>query len=167
MITVVERISTFCGWMAGAGVYAMVILIFIDVILRYFFASPLLFADEMSVYLMIYVAFIGAALTMKMGVHISVDILYRHFPKRSQLWLSSITTVLGTFICFLMTWQAAVWVKYTCDTGFISPGILETPMWIPMASIPVGLLLWSMQFLVEAIKAINLLRQYNSEPGSG
>ena len=164
-IRLVERISAVCGWISGAGVYAMVIIIFVDVILRYFFARPFLFADEISVYSMIYVAFIGAALTMKMGAHIRVDILYGRLRKRFRLWLDSITTILGTAICFIMTWQTAVWVKYTHDTGFTSPGILETPMWIPMAVIPVGLFLWSMQYVAESIKAIDLLRQY-SEPES-
>ena len=158
-IKVVETISSVSGWLSGIGVYGMTIVVFVDVILRYFFSSSLFFSEELSIYFMVYVAFIGAAMTMKKGAHIKVDLLYNRLSEKARLWLDTITTILGTIICFIMTWQSAFWVRYTYKTNFISPGILETPMWIPMACVPIGLFLWSLQYVVESIKALNLLIQ--------
>lgn len=158
----IESVSTVSGWLSGAGVYAMVFIVFIDVVLRYFIGKPLLFADEVSVYCMIYITFIGAALTMKRGAHIKVDILYSKLRKNARLWLDAVTLAVGTIIGAIATWQTALWVRYTYNFGFTSPGILETPMWIPMAIIPIGLFLWTLQYLVEAIKALNTLIQEKS-----
>lgn len=166
-VRVIETISSVSGWLSGIGIYAMTGIIFVDVFLRYVFSKSLLFADEMSIYLMVYIAFIGAGLTMKMGRHIRVDILYLRLSQRAQLWLDIVTTVMGTIVTFIMTWQCTKWVIYTHRTSFISPGILETPMWIPMMVVPIGLFIWSMQYIAESVKAIGLLRTYDSKAGEG
>ena len=158
MITrAIETLSIVSGWLAGIGVYGLTIVVFIDVVLRYFFSRSIFIADELSIYFMIYVAFLGAAMTMKQGAHIKVDLLYKRLSKKARLWLDAVTMIVGTLICFIMTYQCAMWVRYTYKTNYISPSILETPMWIPMSVIPIGLFLWSLQYAVLAIKAVNLL----------
>ena len=158
IIRVIERISSVSGWLSGIGMIVMAVVIFIDVILRYFFTRPLLFADEVSVYCMVYAAFVGAALTLKMRRHIMVDLLYKHLPPKIQLWLDVFTTLLGTFVICIITWESAGWVHYTYKSGFTSPGVLQTAMWIPMSVVPLGLFLWSMQYIVESIKVVNIFR---------
>lgn len=158
MVTrIIEAISTVTGWLAGVGVYGLTITIFIDVVLRTFFRTSIFVADELSIYFMIYVSFIGAAMTMKAGAHIKVDLLYKLLSKKARLWMDAVTMILGTIICFIVTYQCVNWVRYTYTTNFISPSTLETPMWIPMSVIPIGLFLWSLQYMVEAIKAVKLL----------
>ena len=158
MVTkVIETISTVSGWLAGIGVYGLTIFIFIDVVLRYLFNSSIFIAAELSIYFMIYVAFIGAAMTMKNGAHIKVDLLYKQLSHKARLRMDAVTTVLGAIICWIVTYQCAWWVHYTYNTGFTAPSVLQTPMWIPMSVIPIGLFLWGLQYIVEAIKAVQLL----------
>lgn len=158
MMKVIERISSVSGWVSGIGVIVMAVVVTVDIVLRYFFSKPLLFADEVGVYCMIFVAFVGAALTLKMRRHIMVDLLYRRLPRKIQLWLDVITTILGTLVICIITWESADWVHYTYKSGFMSPGVLETPMWIPMSLVPLGLFFWSAQYIVESIKVVTLLR---------
>jgi C4-dicarboxylate transporter DctQ subunit len=145
----------------------MAVVVITDVFLRYFFFKPLLFADDVGVYCMIYIAFVGAALTLKMKRHIMVDLLYDWLPRKVQLWLDVVTTLLGTLVICIITWQSADWVVYTYKSGFTSPGILQTPMWIPMSVVPVGLFLWSMQYIVESIKVVNVLRSQHLKAKEG
>ena len=167
ILRVIEAISSVSGWVSGLGIIVMTGVVFVDVLLRYFFSKPLLFADDFSVYCMVYIAFVGAALTLKMRRHIMVDLLYLRLPRKVQLWLDVMTTLLGTLIICIITWQSAAWVHYTYKSGFISPGILEEPMWIPMAVVPIGLFLWSMQYIVESIKAVKGLRSQHPKAKEG
>ena len=96
-------------------------------------------------------------MTMKQGAHIKVDLLYKRLSEKAKLWLDAVTMILGTIICFIMTYQCTIWVRYTYRTNFLSPSLLETPMWIPMSVIPIGLFLWSLQYVVESMKALNKL----------
>ena len=60
LLRVIETISSWSGWFSGIGVVIMAVMITTDVILRYFFGKPLLFADDISVYSMIFITFVGA-----------------------------------------------------------------------------------------------------------
>lgn len=161
-IRVIERLSSVSGWLSGIGVVVMAVVITVDIFLRYFLSKPLLFSNEVSVYCMVYVTFVGAALTMKKRGHISVDLLYRHLPRKIQLWLDVVTTITGTVVICIIAWESVGWVLYTYNTGFQSPGVLETPMWIPMSVVPLGLFFFSIQYIVESIKVVDVLRSHNS-----
>jgi TRAP-type C4-dicarboxylate transport system permease small subunit len=161
ILRVIETISSASGWLSGLGVFVMLGIISIDVPLRYFFGRPLLISDEVSVYSMIFIAFIGAALTMKMGRHVSVDILWKALPRKVQLWLDVVTSYVGTVIMAIMSWQTIVWAIWVYHSGRLSAGIMETPMWIPQSFIPIGLFLWTMQYIVECVKTTKALKSYH------
>ena len=158
LLKVIETISSISGWLSGIGVLVMLAIICTDVPLRYFLGKPLLISDELSVYCMIYVAFIGAALTMKMGRHVSVDLLWKTLPLKAQLWLDVATAYVGAFIMAIMTWQTIGWIVFVYRSGRLSSGIMETPMWIPQSFIPIGLFLWTMQYIVECAKVTKALK---------
>lgn len=157
-IRTIESFSTVTGWLAGLGVIVMTAIVVVDVFLRYFFSSPLLFSDEITIYSMIYITFIGAALTMKLGRHVNVDLLLIHLPNRARCWLDVATRLTGTIVVFIIAWYTAGWVLYNYRTHYSSSGILETPLWIPMLVVPVGMFFWGLQYLVEFYKAVELLR---------
>jgi TRAP-type C4-dicarboxylate transport system permease small subunit len=167
ILQAVERISSVSGWFSGVGVVIMAVLITVDVFLRYFFGKPLLFADDISVYSMIFITFVGAALTLKMKKHISVDLFYKMLSRRAKLWLDVATTFVGCFVIWVVTWYAIVWVRYTYESGYMSPGILGTPMWIPGLALPIGCFLFGLQYIVECVKVVRALHEQESEAKEG
>jgi TRAP-type C4-dicarboxylate transport system permease small subunit len=167
ILRVIKRISSVSGWFSGVGVIIMVVVITIDVFLRYFFGKPLLFADDISVYCMIFITFVGAALTLKMKRHIRVDILYKMLPRRAQVRMDVATTFVGCFIIWLLTWYTTVWVVYTYQSGYTSSGILQTPMWIPMSVVPIGLFFFGLQYIVECVKVVRALHGQESDAKKG
>jgi len=167
LLRVIETISSWSGWFSGIGVVMMAAVITLDVFLRYFFGKPLLFADDISVYGMIFITFVGAALTLKMKRHIMVDMFYNWLPRRAKLWLDVATTFVGAFIIWLLTWYSIVWVQYTYKSGYTSPGILQTPMWMPALILPIGLFLWALQYIVECVKVVRLLHSQENNPKEG
>jgi TRAP-type C4-dicarboxylate transport system permease small subunit len=167
LLRVIETVSSWSGWFSGIGVVAMAVVITIDVTLRYFFGKPLLFADDISVYSMIFITFVGAALTLKMKRHIMVDLFYTWLPRRAQRWLDVATTFVGAFVIWVLTWYSISWVQYTYKSGYTSPGILQTPMWIPALAIPIGLFLWGLQYIVECVKVVRLLQGQENNAKEG
>jgi len=167
LLRVIETISSWSGWFSGIGVVMMAAVITLDVFLRYFLGKPLLFADDISVYGMIFITFVGAALTLKMKRHIMVDMFYNWLPRRAKLWLDVATTFVGAFIIWLLTWYSIVWVQYTYKSGYTSPGILQTPMWMPALILPIGLFLWGLQYIVECVKVVRFLHGQENNPKEG
>lgn len=168
LLRIIETISSWSGWFSGIGVVIMTVVISIDVFLRYVFGKPLLFADDISVYCMIFITFVGAALTLKMKRHIMVDMLYKMLPRRAQVRMDVVTTFVGCFIIWLLTWYTTVWVLYTYRSGYTSSGILQTPMWIPMSVVPIGLFFFGLQYIVECVKVVRALhgQENNAKKGA-
>ena len=168
LLRVIETISSWSGWFSGVGVVIMAVIVTTDVILRYFFGKPLLFADDISVYCMIFITFVGCALTLKMKRHIMVDLFYKMVPRKVQLWLDVATTFVGCFVIWILTWYSIVWVLYTYKSDYTSPGILQTPMWIPGCGDPDRLLLlFGLQYIVECVKVVRALHGQENNAKEG
>ena len=67
---VIERCSGILVHIAMWGVFVMVVLVVIDVALRTFAGSSLLFTEEVSGYLLVLVAFLAMAEALKQGRHV-------------------------------------------------------------------------------------------------
>ncbi len=59
---------------------AMVVVTFVNVVMRYVGESSFLWGEEVGRHLMIWLAFIGGGLALRSGAHIGVDSLERSLP---------------------------------------------------------------------------------------
>lgn len=62
----------------------LVVLTFLNVILRYFFASSLVWAVEVSGILFVWIIFLGAVMALRDYGHLGVDLLVAKVPRRAQ-----------------------------------------------------------------------------------
>jgi C4-dicarboxylate transporter DctQ subunit len=167
LLRFIETISTWSGWFTAIGVVVMAVVITLDVFLRYFFGKPLLFADDISVYCMIFITFVGCALTLKMKRHIMVDLFYKMLPRKAQLRLDVATTFLSAFIVWVLTWYTTIWVHDNYHSGYTASGILQTPMWIPMSVVPIGFFFFGLQYIVECVKVVRALHGQENNAKEG
>src|SRR6056300_443885 len=77
-----DRFSTLMGWIAGFLNLVMLVNVFYDSIMRYFFNSGSIALQEMEWHLFSVVFLFGMAYTLKEDGHVRVDILYDHFSPR-------------------------------------------------------------------------------------
>ncbi|MBS7806164.1 TRAP transporter small permease [Variovorax sp. PCZ-1] len=71
--------------------FAMVIMVFGNVVMRYVFNSGILISEEMSRYAFIWLTYLGAMVAMREGGHLGVDTLFKHLPltgKKVSVFLS-------------------------------------------------------------------------------
>lgn len=76
----------------------MVILVFMNVVLRYFLGTGIAWSEEMSRFLFVWLTFIGAAVAFKDHEHLGVDVLVKRLP----LWLRKIVFVISHLLMLLM-----------------------------------------------------------------
>jgi len=113
-----------------------VCLNFVNVIGRYVFARTLAWGDEVQVYIMIAMAFLGAAVVNWRRAHLRMDILVKYLPARLRAVLRALEVLailgLAGFVLVQSTWYAAriFSISQTSDIG--------TPMWIPHSVVPIG-----------------------------
>lgn len=81
---------------------AMVVLVFLNVVLRYGFSSGVYWSEEISLVIVIWFTFIAMALGVKESLHINVDILPKKLPKGFFITLECIRDLLVILIGGIM-----------------------------------------------------------------
>ena len=112
----------------------MIASVFGQVIMRYVFASPLSWSEELARYAMIWQAMLASALCMQRGLHLSllqVDVL----PGRLQLVARYAGTVVVAVLLAFLFWHA--WDLASRSTRQTTPGLGLSMSWI-YASLPTG-----------------------------
>jgi TRAP-type C4-dicarboxylate transport system permease small subunit len=122
----------------------MATLVFVNVITRYLFNFSIIWAEEVSQYLMIWIAYLGAGLALREGRHVAVEMLQDRLPAALArgvrmavgglvLAFLGVVTVLGfQFVAF-------VWPQET--------PVLNVSLGIPSLAIPIGTLLFAVHLL--------------------
>jgi len=87
---------------------AMVLVVLVGTISRYAFNSPLLWTEEAARYLMIWMALVGASITLKRREHVGIEIIINKFKPKIRVIIKLIRDLfilyfLYTFIqsCFM------------------------------------------------------------------
>jgi TRAP-type C4-dicarboxylate transport system permease small subunit len=126
------------AFVAGTILAAMTILVFLTVIYRYFLLSPISWGEEMSRFMFIALAMLGAALAVKDRSHFTITILTARFPASVRIWLQ-VGIALGTSLLLGIVIDKG-WRLTLLNQNQESPA-LGVPMSIPYSAVPVGAML--------------------------
>lgn len=91
-----KTLGQVIDWSVSLLVVAMVVVVFIQVISRYVFNSPLYWSEEVARILFIWIAFLGAFLGLKSKAHVSVSSFVSLFAPRVQ----TVVFAVGSFLIF-------------------------------------------------------------------
>ena len=122
----------------GAALAIIVALTLAQVVLRYFFDSPLLWSDELSRLMVVWMTFIGAAVVCWQGRHLSVDVFVTHLPPGVQKVLRVINQFLALGFLAVLTWKSFRIVKLE---NFQEMSILPLPAGTVRLAATVGAIL--------------------------
>lgn len=155
------------GWveygLGGLILLAGLIIVSLEILGRGFLGFSLLWSEELSRYLLIWTAYMGAAAATRDGSHIRVEFLLHLLPSR---WAHRLE-LFDTALCLLFT-LALVYAGFLLveDSRFLglSPtdSNLPVPIWAFQAIVPLGFALMSLRL------AITLVQQASGrgpEPG--
>jgi len=133
-------------------------LIFIAVVHRYAAALPipvlqdwllrinLSWAQELCIYMFIWMAKFGAAYGVRTGIHVGVDVLINRLPDRIRAKIIVFGLLAGALFTGVIGTLGAEFVWDVAHTQEVSAD-LELPMWIVYLAIPCGSYLMCFRFL--------------------
>jgi TRAP-type mannitol/chloroaromatic compound transport system permease small subunit len=151
-----ERIGRFTAWI----VLATVLLSAFGAIVRYGdkYIGTSLSRNEYNEgqwYLYAIGFLLMGAYTLKNAGHVRVDILAQRFPKKMQLWIEAVFSLLFVFLVYLVVAYLSLdFVARSVSTFENSPDAGGLPRWIIKPFLTVGLVLMALQGLSEGIKAL-------------
>lgn len=86
MKTFIDKLFNGIQILLGVMLAVMIALVFFNVILRFFFNSGLVWSEEVSRYVFVYVIYLGAIVAMKENSHLGVDTFIKNAPEKLK-WL--------------------------------------------------------------------------------
>lgn len=124
----------------GSMIFLMALAIcltFLQVVMRYVFNAPLYWAEEVVLYAIIVMSFVGISIGIRLGSHISVDLLDALVPERHVSVLRLIAIVLGILFALSLMYFGGQLFLNTLNRGQLSPA-LRIPVATIYAIIPIA-----------------------------
>ena len=109
-------------------------------------ALDLSWAQELCIYMFIWMAKFGAAYGVRTGIHVGVDLLVNMVPARSRKQVILFSLLCGAFFTGMIATFGGSFVDEMFKTGQQSND-LEAPMWFVYLAIPLGSGLMCFRFL--------------------
>lgn len=115
----------------------MAVLVFANVVLRYTSGDSIVWAEELSRYLMIWLTYLGAGLVLRFGGHLAIDNLQDVVPGRTGRMLRLLIVLCVAGFALAMTWLGAayIWRAWAQTTP-----VMELPFGLVYSALPAGFL---------------------------
>jgi TRAP-type C4-dicarboxylate transport system permease small subunit len=138
----------------------MILLAFLQIVLRNFFFTGLDWGDSLLRNLVLWIGFIGATLATREGKHINIDVVSRWLPSLGKNIVTLFIHLFSFIICCLLTYAALKFIKNEVQMENMT--FLNIPAWIPEMILPMTFGLMTFRFGLRAFK--NLSEMGKMEP---
>jgi TRAP-type mannitol/chloroaromatic compound transport system permease small subunit len=152
-----EAIKTITRWIdrlnewVGSGVawvtLGLVLVVFVDVVMRYMLNKSFVFTQELEWHLFGFIFMIGAGYTLLHDGHVRVDIIYQRLGIKGRAWTNLLGVILflipGCIMVISTSWQFAA-NSFSMMEGSPDPGGIPF-RFIIKGCIPVGFTLLLLQ----------------------
>lgn len=138
--------------MIGVGlILTMTAILFVQVIARFVFNSPLSWSEELSRYLFIWLVYLLLGAVTLRGEHIVIDMLTRLLPTKLERIFHTAALVIALIINIVVLWRAADIAWIILDLGQTSAA-MGLPMGLVYAALPVGLAIASVRTIQALVR---------------
>jgi tripartite ATP-independent transporter DctM subunit len=138
-LATVEKIFTALVEIPAALlVTAEIIILFMGVVSRYGFRSPLIWSDELASILFLWLAMLGAAIAFRRAEHMRMTALVSQATPERRAFLDMVGTCAALAFLLLIAWPS---FEYAYEESYITTPALQIANSFRAAALPVGIAL--------------------------
>lgn len=152
-----QRLNKLIKIIAEVILIVMVVTIFSQVIMRYFFENPLMWSEELSRYLYAWFCFFGVSIATFDKSHLKVTFFVEKLSKIIQYYLELFSMVLMILFFIAVSWSAVLLPKVQGNMMAYSLGI---PFWMLSISMVPGFFVSSIYTITHLYHNITNKRGY-------
>lgn len=148
----IDAISKWSGYIVMFLAVALALLMSIEVVCRYVFNAPTVWATESCILVFgVYILFSGAYVLLVRG-HVTMDAVYNRFSLRQRAVLDVVTSVFFFLFVGILLWKGIPAAIKCIVLGEHSQSPWGAPYWPMRIAIPLGALLILQQGLAKLIR---------------
>ena len=139
------------AWLACVMVFAMVMVICLDVLLRNVALIPSMrgldWSNDITEAMLYLITMCAAPWILHQGQHIRVDIILRAIPKPVAWYCEWFADLVGLFCCLTMVWYGTKTALASYTSGAMTVKTMVTPEWWILAPLPIAFALLSIEMV--------------------
>lgn len=150
-VATVRRLSELTGILAAAMIALAVLIVCHLVFVRYVLGAPTAWQTELVTYLLVGATLVGSPYVLKIGGHVSVDLLPHYLSPRGRRRLRLVGAGAGISFCTVL-FLSGLELWYDAWSGeWLSETVWAVPLFIPYAALPLGFGLMILQYVADLI----------------
>jgi TRAP-type C4-dicarboxylate transport system permease small subunit len=153
-----DRLLDGMAALGAAAMLLMALCITYEVVMRYVFNRPTIWAADLSEYALLYSTFLAAPWLVREGGHVRIDTLLIRLTPSQRHVLNLITCVLAAGVCMVLLWQTLDATLATFARGHMVARAWQVPRAAVWAIMPVGSFFLTLEFLRAAIRSARAAR---------
>jgi len=157
LMSIIDKVNDRVAILLSYFLFFFFVLLLVEVVLRYFFNSPTVWANELAQMLFGAYAILAGGYILRIGGHVNVDILYSRLSRKSRAALDIVTSLLFFLFCgmLLIYGGSLAWdslSRFEHSQSAWNPPLYPAKLMIPLASF-----LLMLQGLAKLIRDILIL----------
>ena len=144
----IEKLNKVEEYVASSLLIVTSLLVFVQVILRYFANYSISWSEEIALMMIVWFIFLGSSIAVREKAHVNMDVLSSVLPRKGKLVLEFAAVLISVIFCVLVAKAGVNMVIGAHDIGSASTS-LKIPLYVPYASVPVGLFLMTIRYLMQ------------------
>lgn len=154
----VERVAQPIRLLLVVALIVAIAISVVNVAGRAAFGWSLLGGDEIQVFILIAITFVGAGLVSIGDRHLRMDVVRRMLPARLQAAVAVLEWAVTLGVLGFAGYHSYDYVRRVHKLGQDSP-MADVPMWIPHATVTVGFAIMAAVVALRGVAALARLRQ--------
>jgi TRAP-type C4-dicarboxylate transport system permease small subunit len=150
----VRSLSRLCGYVAAALIGFGVIVVCEMVFVRYALNQDTIWQTDFVTYSLVAATFVGSPYVLMLRGHVNVDVLPHYTRSRQRWWLALFASVLSLAFAITMAALAFQLWEESWDHNWVSDTMWRARLWIPYASMPIGLGILTLQCLADLLSLV-------------
>lgn len=130
-----------CMWICELGILAMGAIVILEIVTRNLFGFSFEMSEEIGGYIIVGITFLSLPVCQVYRSYHHVQFLQSRLSPRARALSHLLFDALSLLFCLVLLWQLSRFVAATYRSEDVAPTLLATPLWIPQAVMPVGILI--------------------------
>jgi TRAP-type C4-dicarboxylate transport system permease small subunit len=139
-----------CMVICEIAILVMGAIVILELITRNLFSYSFEMSDELGGYIIVGITFLSLPVCQVYRSYHHVQFIQARLSPRLQAVSHLLFDALSLLFCCVLLWQLTRFVLTTHRTEDVAPTLLATPLWIPQAIMPIGMLAATVSLLRSA-----------------
>ena len=147
-------VSRACGVFAAGLIAVAVVIVCQMVFLRYVLNEHTIWQTDFVTFSLVAATFIGSPYLLLNRGHVNVDVLPLYLGPTGRFWLALASALMSFGFVAVMTWLTFQFWHEAWENNRRSESMWRARLWIPYASMPIGLGILSLQYVADIYKLV-------------